>query len=73
MFSKTDNTNRLVAYLGNATELILPTVFNSKNTSGYHAVEVVRCDVHGRLLTEPTKGINIIKMSNGTTRKELMK
>ena len=36
-------------------------------------VEIARYDIHGRLLTEPTKGINIIKMSNGTTRKEFVK
>ena len=61
MFSKTDDTNRLIAYLGNATELILPTVFNGKNTPDYKAVEIVRHDVHGRLLTKPTKGTNIMK------------
>ena len=38
-----------------------------------NAVEVVRYDIHGRLLSEPTKGINIIKMSDGTTRKEIVK
>lgn len=35
--------------------------------------EVVRYDIHGRLLSEPTKGINIIKMSDGSTRKEIVK
>ena len=38
-----------------------------------NAVEVSRYDIHGRLLTEPTKGINIIKMSDGSTKKELIK
>ena len=38
-----------------------------------NAVEVARYDIHGRLLSEPTKGLNIIKMSNGTTRKEIVK
>lgn len=38
-----------------------------------NATEVGRYDIHGKLLTEPTKGINIIKMSNGTTRKEMVK
>ena len=38
-----------------------------------NAVEVVRYDIHGRLLSEPTPGINIVKMSNGTTRKEIVK
>ena len=35
--------------------------------------EVARYDIHGRLLSEPTKGINIIKMSDGSTRKEIVK
>lgn len=34
------------------------------------AVEVARYDIYGRLLSEPTKGINIVKYSDGTTRKE---
>lgn len=38
-----------------------------------NATEVVRYDIHGRLLTEPTKGINIVKYSDGTTRKEIVK
>ena len=37
------------------------------------SIEVSRYDIHGRLLTEPTKGINILKMSNGSTRKEIVK
>ncbi len=35
--------------------------------------EVARYDIHGRLLAVPTKGINIIKMSDGTIRKEYVK
>ena len=38
-----------------------------------NAVEVARYDIHGRLLSEPARGINIIKMSDGTTRKEIVK
>jgi uncharacterized protein YjdB len=38
-----------------------------------NAVEVGRYDIHGRLLSEPTKGINIIKMSDGSIRKEFVK
>ena len=38
-----------------------------------NAVEVARYDIHGRLLSEPTKGINIIKYSDGSTRKEIVK
>ena len=38
-----------------------------------NAVEVSRYDIHGRLLSEPTPGINIVKYSDGTTRKEIVK
>lgn len=40
--------------------------------TGDDVVEVERYDIHGRLLTEPTQGINIVKMNNGTTRKEVV-
>ncbi len=35
--------------------------------------EVARYDIHGRLLSEPTQGINIVIYSDGTTRKEFVK
>ena len=38
-----------------------------------NVIEIARHDIHGRRLNKPTKGINIIKMSNGTTRKEIVK
>ena len=38
-----------------------------------NAVEVARYDIHSRLLSEPARGINIVKMSDGTTRKEIVK
>ncbi len=38
-----------------------------------NAIEVSRYDIHGRLLSEPTPGINIVKYSDGTTRKEIVK
>ena len=38
-----------------------------------NSFEVVRYDIHGCLLADPTKGINIIKMSDGSTRKEIVK
>ena len=38
-----------------------------------NAVEVSRYDIHGRLLSEPTPGINIVKYSDGTTCKEIVK
>ena len=38
-----------------------------------NATEVDRYDIYGHRLTEPTKGINIVKYSDGTTRKEFVK
>ena len=38
-----------------------------------NAVEMARYDIHGRLLSAPVKGINIVKMSDGTTRKEFVR
>lgn len=35
--------------------------------------EVARYDIHGRLLSAPTQGINIVIYSDGTTRKEFVK
>ena len=37
------------------------------------ATEVARYDINGRKLSQPSKGINIIKMSDGSTRKEWVK
>ena len=37
------------------------------------AVEIARYDIYGRLLLEPTKGINIVKYSDGTTKKFIIK
>ena len=36
-------------------------------------IEAIRYDVHGRRLEQPTRGINIIKMSDGSTRKEIVR
>lgn len=38
-----------------------------------NAVEVARYDIYGHILNSPTEGINIIKLSDGTTKKELVK
>ncbi len=37
------------------------------------ATEVARYDIHGCLLSAPVKGINIVKYSDGTTRKEFVR
>ena len=49
---------------------IIPDGVDEVEVDG-NAVEVERYDIHGRLLIEPTKGINIVKMSDGTIKKEL--
>lgn len=36
-------------------------------------IEIARYDIYGRLLTEPTKGINIVKYSNGASHKEVVR
>ena len=38
-----------------------------------NAVEVTRYDIHGRQLSQPTTGVNIVKYSDGTTRKVIVK
>lgn len=42
-------------------------------TVGSHATEIARFSIAGEKLSEPAKGINIIKYSDGTTRKVLVK
>ena len=37
------------------------------------ATEVARYDIHGRRLTRPAQGLNIIKMSDGTVKKVIIK
>lgn len=37
------------------------------------AVEVARYDLCGRQLAQPVKGVNVVKMSDGTVRKEIVK
>ena len=54
----------------------LPPVETGIRTSGNtvsNAVEVSRYNLSGQLLSKPEKGINIVKYSNGTTRKETVR
>ena len=37
------------------------------------ATIVARYDIHGRKISHPVKGINILRMSDGTTRKVMVK
>ena len=41
--------------------------------SATEVFEIARYDIHGRLLSKPSRGINIIIYSDGTTRKEIVK
>ena len=43
------------------------------NIDSDEAVEVMRYDIRGRLLSEPEQGINIVKMSDGSVRKAQVK
>ena len=52
---------------------ISPNKIDGITTNVNDAIEIARYDIHGRLLSEPARGINIIKMSDGTTRKEIIK
>jgi len=38
-----------------------------------NATESTRYDLYGRRLSQPAQGVNIVKMSDGTTRKEMVK
>ncbi len=38
-----------------------------------NATEVARYDIHGRMLSQPTNGINIVKMSDGSVKKVIVK
>lgn len=58
--------NGLCAY-----EVVDTTVSGVENVllEDVEVVETARYDIHGRLVTKPVSGINIVKMSDGTTRK----
>lgn len=46
---------------------------NIKIENDGNTIEIARYDIYGRKLSRPTKGINIIKMSDGSTHKEYVK
>ena len=49
-----------------------PTV-GIRTTSTEDAKEVARYDLNGRRISKPIRGLNLIRMSNGTTRKVIVK
>lgn len=73
---------RVVAMLLNADGEIVnaakcnvstPAGVNGVESSMDEPVEVVRYSLDGRLLSEPERGVNIVKMSDGTVRKVMVK
>lgn len=49
------------------------TGVKSAVATGANAVEVARYTVDGKLIVAPVKGVNLVKMSDGTTRKVVVK
>lgn len=73
---------RVVAMLLNAEGEIVnaakcsvsvPAGVNGVESTMDEAVEVARYSLDGRLLSEPERGVNIVKMSDGTARKVIVK
>ena len=58
------------AFMAKLTEVIdgIEEVSAKVNATG-----ITHYDVHGRLIAKPQKGINIIRKSDGTTRKVMVK
>ncbi|MCR5534002.1 MAG: leucine-rich repeat protein [Bacteroidaceae bacterium] len=69
-----DLTDEITVYV-NVPEYIDPDVLDSVDgtTSSYGVSEIARYDLNGRKLSAPQRGINIIRMSDGTTRKVQVK
>lgn len=61
-------------YISSPTEIV-SIVYSGIDDidSDENVVEVGRYDIHGRLLSAPTSGVNIIKYSDGSIRKEIVK
>lgn len=73
---------RVVAMLLNADgeivnaakcKVSVPAGVNGVESSMDEAVEVARYSLDGRLLSEPERGVNLVKMSDGTVRKVMVK
>lgn len=54
-------------------EMLISGVEEDKISTEFNPSEKKRYDIYGRILTKPIKGINIIKMSDGSIRKEILK
>ena len=63
-------------FYGSEKELVIgsnPVGIDYIERDSVEVEEIARFDIHGRRLSKPTKGINIVKYSDGTTRKEIVK
>ena len=70
---KTSIGRYATADVWNKFESVAVSGVESVKNDSYNSVEVARYDIHGRLLSAPTQGINIVIYSDGTTRKEFVK
>ncbi len=70
VIAKSETGETLSNYTGTfeISTSVIGSISNDNSTT-----EAARYDIHGNLLCNPTKGINIVKMSDGTIRKELVK
>ena len=69
-----DSNGEHVAYGPSATmHFYLPSPTSIDGITTTKATEVARYSADGKLLSKPVKGLNIIKMSDGTTVKKLEK
>lgn len=60
-------------YIGYVIDLGVSSGISNVTTGDENAVEVARYALDGTLLSAPTKGVNIVKMSDGTTKKVVVK
>lgn len=63
------NEQIVISYKGSTT----PSGITAPQTETGNATVVARYDLAGHLLSAPRKGVNIVKMSDGTVRKEIVK
>lgn len=68
-----DPTTKTVVNAAKAKIPTWVTGINGVKANGVNAVEVARYTMDGRQVSAPVKGINLVKMSDGTTQKVLVK
>lgn len=60
-------------YIGYVIDRGTSAGIDNVTTGSEEAVEVARYALDGTLLSAPAKGVNIVKMSDGTTKKVVVK